>query len=288
MSRTNPSVAPFFANLAAIATPFGTTVAPGARVAAYVRATPKSDDPDFVRENRVASINEGLKRCREGMNDIVYVLPGHTETHSSSGDIWPDKKAGSVVVGLGRPGSTNAPRVTLSHTGASMALDVDDLVVTGLDIRSATAAVTGAVVVTGDGCVIEGCKIALTGALGANPAIAVTGAADFRLAHNHIVANSTDPIVEITGAATTDMEIVYNFLRQAQGTSGGAGISVASTAGISGLIAHNVLKTATGTAAGGILTVGASAAPTVGVFQNFAGDDAAGSGALEPAVMTLA
>lgn len=230
----------------AVTLPFGQFLKPGARVAAYVRSTGAQDLDDLlIRDNLVASIDEGLKRCRAGQDDVVMVLPGHTETHSVSGDIWPNKVAGAKVVSCGRPGSTSNPTVTLSHVGASLAMDVADFGVFGLNISSATAALTGAIVVTAAGGQLVGNKIALTGALGANPGIAVTGAADFLMAGNHVVCDSTDPIVEVTGAGSTDLQILGNLLRQEQATNGGDYVSLANTAGISGFVGYNSGKTAT-------------------------------------------
>lgn len=235
---------PFYANVPAIGLPFGTVIAPGGRIAAYVRATAKNDDPPFIQENRVASINEACKRVRSGRPDVVMVLDGHTETHSVSGAIWPNLKAGTVIMGCGRPGSSNAPRVTLAHTGASIALNVADVQIIGLDIRSSTAALTAALAFTAAGCGLFGSRLLFTGALGANPLIAVTGAADFRLENSEIIGDSTDPLVEVTGAGSTNLAILRNFFRQAQATSGGDYVNLANTAGISGVVGFNLGKTA--------------------------------------------
>jgi hypothetical protein len=204
------------------------------------------------------------------------VLPGHTETHSVSGAIWPNLKAGTVIMGAGRPGASNAPRVTLSHTGASMALNVADVVVCGLDIRSATAALTAAIVVTGAGCVFSRNRVLFTGALGANPPIAVTGAADFVMEDNRIIVDSTDPIVEVTLAATTNFLISRNFFRQTQGSSGGAALSLANTDGISGVASYNLFKSATdGTISQAFLggaALGGSLVEEVALLENRSAD----------------
>jgi hypothetical protein len=279
---------PFCGSMGAYATSFGTWVKPGGRIAAYVRSTGAQDGDDYFAASGslVSSINEGLKRCRSGQGDVVFVLPGHTETHSTSGAIWPNLVAGAQIVGLGRPGASNNPTVTLSHTGASLALGSANVAVTGLNVASSTAALTAAVSVTAAGVSFSGNYVAFTGALGANPPVAITGAADCHFSGNVIIANSTDPVVEITNAATTNLAVLGNLIRQVQGTSGGAGISVASTTGISGWIAYNLIKTATdGTPASLGVVIGANAASTVGSFQNFAMDGGSGgSGLLSPAV----
>lgn len=241
----NPSMPPFYANVPAIGLPFGTVIAPGGRIAAYVRATAKNDDPPFIQENRVASINEACKRVRSGRPDVIVVLDGHTETHSVTGAIWPNLKAGTVIIGCGRPGASNAPRVTLAHTGASIALNVADVQIIGLDIRSSTAALTAALAITAAGCGLFGSRLLFTGALGANPLIALTGAADFLMDDVDVIGDSTDPLLEITGAATTNFKITRVNFRQTQATAGGNYVAVADTAGISGLVGYCTGKTAT-------------------------------------------
>lgn len=285
------SATPFMA-LNAVGTPFGTHLLPGGRVAAYVRSTGRQDlDDNLISDNLVQTIDAGLARCRSGQNDVVYVLPGHTETFSSSGSVFANLVDGAQIIGCGVPGAANCPTITLSNAGASLALNKNGVTVQGLNIKSTTAALTGAVVVTGTWVTIAGCFISLTGALGANSAIQLTGAIGATLLGNHIVVNSTQQIVDVTGATSTNVQIVGNLIRQTQSSSGGIGINIASTAGISGFVAHNYVKSATNTGAGGaagMIVVGASANATLGVFQNFSADAAAAgnSGILSPTVIT--
>lgn len=267
-------------------TAHGTFVKPGGRVAAFVRSTGAQDLDDlFVRDNLVTTINEGLKRCRSGKNDVVFVLPGHTETYSSTGAIWANLVAGAQVIGCGVPGATNNPTITLSHAGASIALNVADVTVAGLNVSSATAALTSALVITGAGCAFACNYVLSTGALGANSFVQVTGAANACLARNHIVVDSTATIVNITDAASTNVLVLDNLIRQSQGTGGGIGITVANTAGISGFAAGNKILTASALAVGAIgslITVGAGALPTFGTFENYGADSAGGSGLIVP------
>lgn len=276
---------PFF-NYDAIATSHGTFIKPGGRVAAYVRSTgaQEGDDLFAVSGNLVTSINLGLARCRAGQNDIVVVLPGHTETHTVTGAIWSNLVSGAQIVGVANPWAANAPTVTLSHAGASVALSAANVTVSGLRITSATATLTAAIVVTGAGVTFENNFVLFTGALGANPPIAVTDAATFVMAGNHIVADSTDPIVELTGTGTTNFLIRNNFIRQTQATSGGGGVSVADAV-LSGMISDNRFKTAeTVTGAAGAFVIGTAAIGLVGNFENYACDELAAAGLLSAGV----
>lgn len=119
--------------LSAINLPFGQFIKPGGRVAAYVRSTGAQDLDDLhVRDNLVATIDAGLKRCRSGHNDVVLVLPGHTESVSGA-DGWPSLVAGSQIVSCGRPGASNNPTVTFDTAAtAQLAIDVADVSIVGM------------------------------------------------------------------------------------------------------------------------------------------------------------
>lgn len=277
---SNPS--PFLFNYPAINSPWGQFVKPGGRVAAYVRSTGAQDGEDHFAASGllVQSINEGLKRCRSGQNDIVFVLPGHTETYASSGAIWANLVAGAQIIGCGVPGATNAPTITLGHVGASIALNVADVTLAGFNIRS-SAVLTAGIAITAAGCTLAGNSIISTGALAANSLIAVTGAATCTIAGNNITVDSTAAIVAITGAGSTNFLVVSNMVRQTQGTTGGGFASTASTTGISGHFAHNFYKTATtGTGGAGVIVLGANTITTVGNHENYGGEETAAASLL--------
>jgi hypothetical protein len=221
----------------------------------------------------------------------VVVLPGHVETFTAAGAIWPSLKAGTQIIGAANAGGSSAPTVNLNQVAASIALNVADVTVHGLNIVSASV-LTAGIVITAAGVTLSGCFINSTGALAANVLIQVTGAANFTMVGNHVVNNSTTgATVNVTAAASTNLCITDNLLRNLQATSGGIGINVASTAGISGMIARNFVKSATNGGAGGAaaqIVIGAAANTTVGVFENYAADAAAAgfSGVLSPVVLT--
>jgi hypothetical protein len=276
---------PFYTAFDSISTPNGTWIKPGGQVVAYVRSTGvQSGDLSPVADLLVATIAAGVARCRSGMNDIVVVLPGHTETVTTT---LFTPVVGAQIVGAGMPGASNAPNVTLSATAATIALSAANMSIIGLNINSATAGVLLGINVTAAGVTLADNFISFTGALGANPLISVTGAANFTMVNNHIVANCTDPIVEVTGAGSSNFVIERNKLRQAQGTSGGVSVSIADTAGISGFACYNLTMTASAqTAPAGGITLAGVTANEVGVFENYTLDTAAGSGYLGPATAT--
>lgn len=269
---------PYFQSMPGIATPFGTLIKPGGRVAAFVRSTGAQDGEDYFAQSGllVSTIQAGISRCRANQNDIVYVLPGHTETFAATGAIW-TLVAGAQIIGVGRPGATNNPTINLTHAGASVAISSANITLAGLNIVGGVASATASVVVSAAGCTMVGNFINLAGAaLGANVGVLFSGAPNFVFNGNHYVADSTTHMLNVAGATSTNFEIVGNFFRQAQGTSGGSYIGVADTAGISGLVGWNTGKTATaGTPATGFDLDAANIVGTVANVENYANDNVA-------------
>ncbi len=255
--------APFFSAYDTIGTPYGTWIKPGGQVVAYVRSTGvQSGDLPEVAVNMVAAIAQGVSRCRASMNDVVIVLPGHTETLTGTTSLF-TAVAGAQIIGAGTPGATNAPNVTISAVGAGIALSAANMTIAGLNINSATAAVTGAIVVTGAGCTLANNFINFTAALGANVAIQVTGAATFRLLDNYIAVNSTGSIVSITGAGSTNFLCKGNILRQLT-----SGAYLTNDANGTGVFAQNYGKSAgAAPAANKGMVVGAGA--NCGNYENY-------------------
>lgn len=272
------SALPYYQAMPGIITPYGTLLKPGGRVAAYVRSTGAQTGEDHFASSGmlVATIDAGLARCRASQNDIVYVLPGHTETFSATGAIWANLVAGAQIIGVGQPGATNNPNITLSHAGASIALNAANVTVSGLNINSATATLTAAMVITAAGVNVLGNYFQFTGALGANSLIAVTSAPNCVIAGNNIVVDSTATMIAITGATSTNFMIQGNIARQSQSSGGGGFSTTASTSGISGHYANNYFKTATTSTGGaGVIVLGAATITTVGNHENYGGEETA-------------
>jgi hypothetical protein len=314
----NPSMPPFYANVPAIGLPHGTLLSPGGRVAAYVRATAKNDDPPFISENRVASINEACKRVRSGQSDVIEVLEGHTESISTA-DFWSNLKAGTKIVSAGVPGSTNNATLTWTATAAQLLIDVADVTIAGFNMSwigvddivlpiSVTAAgcVLADNVITAESAsagVLKGVEVAVGGSgfrflrntvlsVGeAHPltsaVVLISGAADnLELSGNYVSA--ANPGTNVLGlfavtAAATNVRIVGNTMIQLEsaGTADFA-ITVGAVAA-TGTISNNYIKTASA-AVGDVsgVSVNAAAQATMGLFENYVAGPTVGSGLLSP------
>lgn len=97
------------------ATPYATLLPPAGEVRAYVRATAATNDPQEVQDKRVATLASALNKCRAGRNDIIVVLPGHTENISVA-NYLSALVANTHIVGFGQGASK--PVFTFTATAA--------------------------------------------------------------------------------------------------------------------------------------------------------------------------
>lgn len=303
--------APPFVDYSALGTPFGTFVRPGGRVAAYVRSTGAQDLDDlFVRDNLVTSLNDACKRCRSGLNDVICVLPGHDEDVTGA-DFLSDLVAGTQIVGVGRPGASNNPKLTWTATTSTVLLNVADVSIIGMTLDWAGIDnVAAPITVSAAGCGIFGCHIIVqdaTGSAGAVQGVDVaSGGNGFRFIGNRCLSDDEgEPltgggIVEVSAAvddvvisqnymsaaaantvglilvsaAATNLTIANNWLYNLETTSGDANIVVGNVAA-TGIVAYNLIKLMTGAdpnAANIGINTGA-AATTLGQFENYVVDD---------------
>lgn len=155
---------PFNIISAGLRTLCGTLAPPSGRVAAYVRSTGLQDgDDQRFSEMLVTSLNSGLARCRSGMGDIVFVLPGHSESIASA-DAMSNLVAGTNIIGVGT--GTTRPTFTWSAAAATFLFDVANTrlvncILNMAGARGSTTAltVTAPITVTAAGCGIHGCEI---------------------------------------------------------------------------------------------------------------------------------
>lgn len=268
---------PFVSNYAAIVSPWGTFVKPGGRVAAYVRSTGAQDGEDHFAASGllVATIDAGLKRCRSGQNDIVFVLPGHVESVSTA-NFWPSLVAGAQIIGLGSGGATNAPTLTWTATTSSILLNVANVTVAGLTmVWTGIDAVVAPLTVTGAGCTVVNCSITLeTASAGVLKGIEVsTGASGFRCVNNTMLSIGLAKLMTsapvLISAAVDDVLVNNNYISSANpGTSVLGLIAVTAAATNVRINANTLIQLNTAGTALFTVTVGAVAATGVIGYNN--------------------
>lgn len=297
---------------------FGQWIAPGARVTFLGPAGVFEDT--FTENNRVATLNAALARCRSGKGDVIIALPGYTESISAA-DFASSLVAGTKLVSAGRPGASNNPTLTWTATASTFLLDVADVELIGFNLNFAGIdAVVAPITISAAGCLVANNLITLaagaagattpfTVAAGANNCtildnkmlhtgaqtevniISVTGAVDnLEIAENKIsclLTSATGGIIQI-GEAATNLDIHDNKFYNS--VEDGVCVRVVDTFAATGWIYNNFGKTidAGGTVANTLKMVSfeGTTESLIGCFNNFASDEATASGVLSPAAAT--
>ena len=207
-------------------------VPPGSRVAAYVRSTGISDgDPPEMAGMLVPTINAGLSRCRAGKNDMVLVLPGHTEIAGTG--MFTSAPAGSRVIGIGSPDQSDAPTITFPSATSNLALASANLMIMGMrfNVNAAAANVTEAITITAAGIKILGCYAVLGGATyGATTFIGHTAGNDVSIMGNTFIggAAASDPYKQSGTTAINNINIKGNRISS---VTSGVAVGVVQFAG---------------------------------------------------------
>ncbi len=161
-----------------------------------------------------ATIDYAIGKCTASRGDVIMVMPGHTETVTSS--ITADV-IGISIIGLG----SGAEMPTITGPAADECVDVtaDDVTLQGLKfaaVTSGTQAATRKITLTGADCVVRDCNFQC-GASDDN-AIYVEVTADGAVIENnefHVTANGPDVAIYLDGAdggdSLTQVTIRNNF-----------------------------------------------------------------------------
>jgi hypothetical protein len=124
--------APYFGYMA-VRGPHGGFLTPGSKVAAYVRSTgAQSGDPPEL--NVVTTLAKALPYCRSGYNDVIYVLPNHSESVTDA-TMLDGLVAGTQIIGLGGAFPSNAPTFRWTATTSEWNIDVANVTISGLKLR---------------------------------------------------------------------------------------------------------------------------------------------------------
>lgn len=257
-------------------TPFGTWLQPGARVAAYVGPQSESTDAYVSSGLLVATLAAGLARCRAGKGDIVYVLPGHTETVSTT-TMLDNLVSGTRIIGCAPMNTTLVPTFTWAGTTttAIWALNDANVELSGLRLNfNGADSMDTPVIVTAAGVTIRDCVI-LTGSsttLDSDVGITVSTGADFcSIENNYFYSLSTavNTNAVLVSAAVDSFKFKNNTMFvPATSTNGILQVGAAAVVCTNLEIANNVIvNTSTGSACIGFTDV----AHTGVCYNNYSG-----------------
>ena len=249
-----------------------------------------------------ATLDYAIGKCTASNGDIIYLLPGHTETLAASGNIALLDVAGVTVIGLGI--GTLIPTFNLGHASATLSITAANCHLYNVRIVSTIADVAVGITMgaASDGSIVERCVFRDTAAdkemlVGISVAALAVGV---KLLYNDFkttaAAGGNNAILS---AANTDLQVIGNtaygkFATGAMLTSGvltqatitdnifvnaEAAIAIALNGTTStGILARNML--------GGTTSIAAALTgdDAMWCFENYVTGAAAASGALNPDV----
>lgn len=258
------------------------------------------------KERPFATIDYAIGKCTASNGDVIFVLPGHTETLAAAGAITADV-AGISIIGLGN-GSLR-PKLTLSATASTIAISAANVTMKNLIIIPGIAEIVTVFNVTGSYCTLDGiisypnstycimtmvlttaaaddltiqnCHWVQTTAPAANSKfISLVGADRARILNNYFdVALTNHASSTILGGATTaslDICVKSNLFKVAGGTTIVSAVLLYTAT--TGVVAWNAMV---GTAAA---TAGLNNSANCFVVENFAEKNVAKSGILDPVI----
>lgn len=235
---------PFGSYGAGLMTHFGTLLPPTVNVAAYVHSGLPDHLPREVKSKLVPTLSSALARCKADRGDVVYVLPGHSET-TAAATMLDNLVDGTRVIGIGR--GSNQPVFQLTDTAAQWAIDDNDCVFENLHLKLEGAnGITKAINVTGSDNAIVGCRIKVGTDASNHAAIALevgSGADRFALVGCDIYGAIAGGVTNGVLVAATVDEAYIGYNRMDFATTSNTVGCINVTAAATGLtIEHNRIR----------------------------------------------
>lgn len=235
--------------------PFGTrlgplTVTTGGVNVHFVRSTgAASYDPPELTGRLHTTLISALAQCRSGVGDVVYLLPGHTESVSSA-DYASALVAGTRIVGLGT--GTLRPTLTWTVAGSTFLLDVANVTIencrlflAGAHAAGSALTVAAPITVSAAGCGIIGCQIFAGFDVDQIVTIGITTTAaadDFTFAGNDLVAETAAECTTMIQFVGADRLRFFNNRITAATSAVGVGVvRFLTTASLNIQMFHNVI-----------------------------------------------
>lgn len=288
---------------------FGTWVSPGARVTFLGPAGVFEDT--FTENNRVATLNAALARCRANKGDVIFALPGYSEDINAA-DFATSLVAGTNIVGVAPFNSSIMPTLSFSATTATFLLDVANVTLSGLRFVSTIDAVANYLTVSAANCKVSECVFdcGTSSALDVTaPVLVSAGADNFEFNGNRMfslstavttngvlvngacqgvnihdndfdlsISGATAGVIEVGAFAVGQGRIARNYIKNRRAAAA-VSIRLADTTGSEGVIYDNYMSVVPDiTVIGGLISAAGSTNHQWRAFQNFGHDENIGTG----------
>jgi hypothetical protein len=238
-------------------TAHGTWLPPGARVAAYVGPQSESTDAYSSSSLLVSTLAAGLARCRSGKGDVVAVLPGHTETVSTT-TMLDSLVPGTQIIGVTQYGSGLMPTFTFSGTTTTSSWALNDANVTVRGIKfnfNGADSIDAPILISADSVILDNClfNCGSDTALDCDvPVSILTGATNCRIQNCEFLITGTavnTNLILVSGTGVNNFMILNNYLYGNCASSGLVNITGTATGF---RIANNIFHNISGTAPNGV------------------------------------
>jgi len=192
-----------------------------------------------------STIDAAVGECTANAGDIIYVMPGHTETISTATSLVLDV-AGVQVIGIGQ--GSNRPVLDFTATAGSVEMDAANTRLSNLILRANVSAVVVGVNVDANNCKIDNCRFEFNGTgddfvtmididgvngaeiiynefvaedtAGCDEAIRLDDCDDVKIVNNQIYGDFTDGAIIGEGAAGKNLLIKGNDIYNSDTTAG--------------------------------------------------------------------
>lgn len=193
-----------------------------------------SNGNDGTYKRPFSTIDYAIGKCTANRGDIIFVMPGHTETISAAAGIALDV-AGVAVIGLGA-GSLR-PTINFTATASTFTMSAANCSIRNLLLTGGIDAVVSMIVVSAADCAIQNCELKdVTGQM--TLGILTTAGANRLKILDHVhtgdTAAGTNAAIRLVGGDR--IEITASVI---DGNFAVGGIDVATTA-TTNLYVHNV------------------------------------------------
>lgn len=136
------------------------------------------DNPDAP----FASIDYAVGQCTANKGDVIYVMPGHTETVATDGALAVDIN-GVSIIGLGE--GDGRPLISISGLAAAAAIvSADGCIIDNMRFSIAIDAATDPIQITGSGNIMRNCEVIEASACEAIDLISVGADANRNILHD--------------------------------------------------------------------------------------------------------
>lgn len=103
-----------------------------------------------------ASIDSAIGMCTASKGDIIFVLPGHSESYTTTGTKLTGDVVGITIIGIGE--GSNRPTISFGHTGTTTVISSANITIANILFVTAVDSVVTFMTISGNDCTLMNCE----------------------------------------------------------------------------------------------------------------------------------